>query len=37
MPLSDLSNPDILLREKDGTLPCTEYLDLRFDEDLVCK
>lgn len=28
---------DILWRELGGDLPCREYLDLRFDEDLVCK
>ena len=28
---------DILWREKSGRLPCAEYLDLRFDYDLVCK
>lgn len=27
----------ILWREKGGQLPCTEYLDLRFDQDLVCR
>jgi len=27
----------ILWREKGGQLPCLEYLDLRFDEDLVCR
>lgn len=27
----------ILWREKGGQLPCQEYLDLRFDEDLVCR
>ncbi len=28
---------DILWREKGGRLPCAEFLDLRFDYDLVCK
>jgi len=28
---------NVLWREKGGALPCLEYLDLRFDEDLVCK
>lgn len=28
---------DILWREKGGRLPCNEYLDLRFDYNLVCK
>jgi cell division protein FtsQ len=27
----------ILWREKGGQLPCTQYLDLRFDQDLVCR
>ena len=27
----------ILWREKGGQLPCQEYLDLRFDQDLVCR
>lgn len=27
----------ILWREKAGQLPCQEYLDLRFDQDLVCR
>lgn len=27
----------VLWREKAGQLPCVEYLDLRFDEDLVCR
>lgn len=27
----------ILWLEKGGQLPCQEYLDLRFDEDLVCR
>ena len=28
---------DILWREKGGELPCTQYLDLRFDRDLACE
>lgn len=28
---------EVLWRNKDGSLPCKEYLDLRFDENLVCK
>lgn len=28
---------DLLWRRKGGQLPCGEYLDLRFDNDLVCK
>jgi len=28
---------DLLWREKGGKLPCTEYLDLRFDNNLVCQ
>lgn len=28
---------DALWREKGGRLACTEYLDLRWDEDLACK
>lgn len=28
---------EILWNEKDGDLPCTEYLDLRFGEYLACK
>ena len=28
---------DILWREKEGCLPCLEYLDLRFGRDLACK
>ena len=27
----------ILWRDKGGQLPCQEYLDLRFDQDLVCR
>lgn len=27
----------ILWQQKGGQLPCQEYLDLRFDEDLVCR
>jgi len=27
----------ILWMKKEGQLPCQEYLDLRFDEDLVCR
>lgn len=27
----------VLWKEKGGQLPCQEYLDLRFDEDLVCR
>jgi cell division protein FtsQ len=27
----------ILMQEMDNAIPCTEYLDLRFDQDLVCK
>lgn len=27
----------VLWREKSGQLPCQEYLDLRFDQDLVCR
>lgn len=27
----------VLWREKAGQLPCVEYLDLRFDQDLVCR
>ncbi|MBL7645993.1 MAG: FtsQ-type POTRA domain-containing protein [Candidatus Hydrogenedentes bacterium] len=27
----------ILWKEKGGLLPCQEYLDLRFDQDLVCR
>ncbi|MFA6240613.1 MAG: FtsQ-type POTRA domain-containing protein [Candidatus Hydrogenedentales bacterium] len=28
---------DVLWREKQGCLPCLEYLDLRFGRDLACK
>lgn len=28
---------DLLWRRKQGELPCTEYVDLRFDNDVVCK
>ncbi|MCH7910950.1 MAG: FtsQ-type POTRA domain-containing protein [Candidatus Hydrogenedentes bacterium] len=28
---------DLLWTAKDGDLPCTEYLDLRFEEDLACR
>ncbi len=28
---------DLLWREKGGKLPCIEYLDLRFDNNIVCK
>ena len=28
---------DILWRESDGVLPCKQYLDLRFGNDLACK
>lgn len=28
---------DLLWRRKQGVLPCEEYLDLRFDNDVVCK
>jgi cell division septal protein FtsQ len=35
--LHQAQNLDILWREKGGKLPCKEYLDLRFDDDLVCK
>lgn len=28
---------ETLLREKQGKLPCGEYLDMRFDADIVCK
>ncbi len=28
---------DVIWHEKGGKLPCTEYLDLRFDDDVICK
>lgn len=28
---------EALLREKQGKLPCGEYLDMRYDADIVCK
>lgn len=28
---------EALLREKQGKLPCEEYLDMRFDADIVCR
>jgi len=28
---------EALLREKQGKLPCEEYLDMRYDADIVCK
>ncbi len=28
---------EMLWREKGGKLPCLEYLDMRFDNDIVCK
>lgn len=28
---------EYLWRDKNGKIPCREYLDLRFDEDLACK
>lgn len=28
---------DILWKDQQGKLPCKEYLEVRFDEDLVCK
>lgn len=30
-------NFDILWHEKGGKMPCAEYLDLRFDDDVVCR
>jgi hypothetical protein len=28
---------EMLWREKGGKLPCIEYLDMRFDNDIVCE
>lgn len=35
--LHQAQNLNILWQEKSGKLTCKEYLDLRFDDDLVCK